>query len=120
VFDVRKAGSSCSQLGPRRGSRLHRQQLRQNLPCYWLVGCRCNLALTAEFRKVHQFTVFTVDTPVQHHPPFTWRTRSPISITGFYHRKGSRTCFAPVWAYIYLNCRPEALFSLSISPASVI
>jgi methionine aminotransferase len=47
---------------------LHRLQLRQDLPRDRLEGrLRGGAgALTAEFRKVHQFNVFTVNTPMQH------------------------------------------------------
>jgi aspartate/methionine/tyrosine aminotransferase len=50
------------------GARLHRLELRQDLPRDRLeVGyVAAPRRWTAEFRKVHQFNVFTVNTPVQH------------------------------------------------------
>jgi aspartate/methionine/tyrosine aminotransferase len=45
----------------------------------WKVGTvAAPAALTAEFRKVHQFNVFTVNTPMQAAWPPTCRTRRPI------------------------------------------
>jgi methionine aminotransferase len=54
-------------------------QLRQDLPRDRLEGrhVAAPAALTAEFRKVHQFNVFTVNTPMQHGWPATWPTRRP-------------------------------------------
>jgi len=55
----------------------------------WKVGyCAAPAPLTAEFRKVHQFNVFTVNTPVQHGmaaymaDPAPWR-----QLPAFYQRK---------------------------------
>ena len=55
----------------------------------WKVGyCAAPAPLTAEFRKVHQFNVFTVNTPVQHglaaymKDPAPWR-----GLSAFYQRK---------------------------------
>jgi len=55
----------------------------------WKVGyCAAPAPLTAEFRKVHQFNVFTVNTPVQHGmaaymaDPAPWR-----GLSAFYQRK---------------------------------
>ncbi|HLS55608.1 MAG TPA: pyridoxal phosphate-dependent aminotransferase [Zeimonas sp.] len=55
----------------------------------WKVGyCTAPAPLTAEFRKVHQFNVFTVNTPVQHGmaaymaDPAPWR-----GLPAFYQRK---------------------------------
>jgi len=73
----------------------------------WKVGyCLAPAKLTAEFRRVHQFTVFAVVTPIQHaladflqsNPEF------PLALSAFYQRKrdhfcellkGSRFRFAP-------------------------
>ena len=43
-------------------------------------------SLTAEFRKVHQFNVFTVNTPVQHgHGRATWQDPTPyLQLPAFY------------------------------------
>jgi aspartate/methionine/tyrosine aminotransferase len=42
----------------------------------WKVGyAAAPAAVTAEFRKVHQFNVFTVNTPMQHGWPRTWPIR---------------------------------------------
>lgn len=55
----------------------------------WKVGTVCApAALTAEFRKVHQFNVFTVNTPVQH--ALARYLADPAPYTGlaaFYQRK---------------------------------
>ncbi|WP_028310306.1 pyridoxal phosphate-dependent aminotransferase [Derxia gummosa] len=58
----------------------------------WKVGyCAAPPALTAEFRKVHQFNVFTVNTPMQAgladylRDPAPWR-----DLAGFYQRKRDR------------------------------
>ena len=46
----------------------------------WKVGyAAAPAALMAEFRKVHQFNVFTVNTPMQHGLAATWPTRRPTS-----------------------------------------
>ena len=61
----------------------------------WKVGyCIAPAALTAEFRRVHQFTTFTVVTPVQHaladylagNPAF------PGQLSGFYQQKRDLFC----------------------------
>ena len=61
----------------------------------WKVGyCIAPAALTAEFRRVHQFTTFTVITPVQHaladyldsHPGF------PAELAAFYQQKRDLFC----------------------------
>ena len=45
-------------------------------------------ALTAEFRKVHQFNVFTVNTPVQHGLAAYMADASPyLGLPAFYQRK---------------------------------
>jgi methionine aminotransferase len=53
-------------------------ELRQDLPRHRLEGghVAAPAALTAEFRKVHQFNVFTVNTPMQHAWRATWPTRA--------------------------------------------
>ncbi|WP_085315071.1 pyridoxal phosphate-dependent aminotransferase [Derxia lacustris] len=58
----------------------------------WKVGyCAAPAALTAEFRKVHQFNVFTVNTPMQHglasylDDPTPWR-----ELPAFYQSKRDR------------------------------
>ena len=45
-------------------------------------------ALTAEFRKVHQFNVFTVNTPVQHGLAAYMADAAPyLDLPAFYQRK---------------------------------
>ena len=55
----------------------------------WKVGTvAAPAALTAEFRKVHQFNVFTVNTPVQHGLARYLADPSPYTgLPGFYQRK---------------------------------
>ena len=55
----------------------------------WKVAyCAAPPSLTAEFRKVHQFNVFTVDTPVQHGlARFMERTEPYMGLPAFYARK---------------------------------
>jgi methionine aminotransferase len=64
----------------------------------WKVGyVAAPAALTAEFRKVHQYNVFTVNTPMQHglagymarSETRTWSCRPSTS--------ASATCSAPAW-----------------------
>ncbi len=55
----------------------------------WKVGyVAAPAALTAEFRKVHQFTVFTVNTPVQHGlAAYMADARPYLELPAFYQRK---------------------------------
>lgn len=55
----------------------------------WKVGyVAAPRALTAEFRKVHQFNVFTVNTPVQHALAAYMQTPAPyLGLPAFYQRK---------------------------------
>jgi len=55
----------------------------------WKVGTvAAPAALTAEFRKVHQFNVFTVNTPVQHALARYMADPAPyVELAGFYQRK---------------------------------
>ncbi len=55
----------------------------------WKVGyVAAPAALSAEFRKVHQFNVFTVNTPVQHALAQYMRDPSPyLGLAAFYQRK---------------------------------
>jgi methionine aminotransferase len=55
----------------------------------WKVGTVCAPApLTAEFRKVHQFNVFTVNTPVQHGLARYMADPAPyLGLPAFYQRK---------------------------------
>lgn len=55
----------------------------------WKVGyVAAPKALTAEFRKVHQFNVFTVNTPVQHALAAYMRDPAPyLGLPAFYQRK---------------------------------
>jgi methionine aminotransferase len=55
----------------------------------WKVGTVCApAALTAEFRKVHQFNVFTVNTPVQHGlAAYLADPRPYLDLPAFYQRK---------------------------------
>jgi methionine aminotransferase len=74
------------------------QQLRQDLPRHRLEGGHRGGAgaLTAEFRKVHQFNVFTVNTPMQHGLAATWPTRRP-TWTCRPSTSASATSSAPAW-----------------------
>ena len=58
----------------------------------WKVGTVCAPApLTAEFRKVHQFNVFTVNTPMQHALAAYLADPAPyLGLAGFYQRKRDR------------------------------
>jgi methionine aminotransferase len=71
----------------------------------WKVGyCCAPAALTAEFRKVHQFNVFTVNTPVQWAlARFLGDRRHYLELPAFYQRRRdrfvqglARTRFAPL------------------------
>jgi len=55
----------------------------------WKVGTVCAPApLTAEFRKVHQFNVFTVNTPMQHALAAYLADPAPyLELAAFYQRK---------------------------------
>jgi methionine aminotransferase len=55
----------------------------------WKVAyCAAPAALTAEFRKVHQFNVFTVNTPVQHGLATYMQDPAPyLELAAFYQRK---------------------------------
>jgi methionine aminotransferase len=55
----------------------------------WKVGyVAAPAALTAEFRKVHQFNVFTVNTPVQHGLAHYMANPAPyLELSAFYQRK---------------------------------
>ena len=55
----------------------------------WKVAyCAAPAALTVEFRKVHQFNVFTVNTPVQHALARYMQDPSPyLQLPAFYQRK---------------------------------
>ena len=58
----------------------------------WKVGyVAAPASLTAEFRKVHQFNVFTVNTPVQHGLAAYMADRGPyLELPAFYQRKRDR------------------------------
>jgi methionine aminotransferase len=58
----------------------------------WKVGyVAAPAALTAEFRKVHQFNVFTVNTPVQHALAAYMADPAPyLELAAFYQRKRDR------------------------------
>jgi methionine aminotransferase len=58
----------------------------------WKVGyVAAPRALTAEFRKVHQFNVFTVNTPVQHALATYMQDPAPyLGLPAFYQRKRDR------------------------------
>ncbi len=55
----------------------------------WKVAyCAAPAAMTAEFRKVHQFNVFTVNTPVQHGLARYMDDPAPyLGLAAFYQRK---------------------------------
>jgi len=87
----------------------------------WKVGTvAAPAALTAEFRKVHQFNVFTVNTPVQHALASYLADPAPyLSLPAFYQRERdlfrSWSCKTPV-----SSCCPAraATSSASTSPRS--
>jgi methionine aminotransferase len=58
----------------------------------WKIGTVCAPAtLTAEFRKVHQFNVFTVNTPMQHGlARFMADSSHHLQLADFYQRKRDR------------------------------
>ena len=66
-------------------------ELRQDLSRHRLEGRlrrRRRRALTAEFRKVHQFNVFTVNTPMQHGLARYMADPAPyLELPAFYQRK---------------------------------
>ena len=63
----------------------------------WKVGTvAAPAALTGEFRKVHQFNVFTVNTPCSMAWPPTWKTPTPyLQLPAFYQAK--RDLFRQAW-----------------------
>lgn len=62
-------------------------------------------ALTAEFRKVHQFNVFTVNTPVQHALAAYLADPQPyLGLAGFYQAKRDR--FREGWRARGFGCWP--------------
>lgn len=61
----------------------------------WKVGyCIAPAALTAEFRRVHQFTTFTVVTPIQHALAdyLTSNPQFPAELAAFYQQKRDQFC----------------------------
>jgi len=58
----------------------------------WKIGyCCAPAALTAEFRKVHQFNVFTVNTPMQHAlAAILEEPRHYLELASFYQRRRDR------------------------------
>jgi methionine transaminase len=73
----------------------------------WKVGTvAAPAALTAEFRKVHQFNVFTVNTPMQHALAAYLADPAPyLSLSEFYQRK--RDLFASGLAATRLRALPS-------------
>ena len=85
----------------------------------WKVGyVAAPAALTAEFRKVHQFNVFTVNTPVQHGLAAYMADPAPyLDLPAFYQRKRDlfleglrRTRLAQCVEYAAVSDLPEAEF----------
>ena len=74
----------------------------------WKVGyVAAPAALSAEFRKVHQFNVFTVNTPMQHAlASFMSRTEPYLELPAFYQRK--RDLFAAGLAKTRFRLLPSA------------
>jgi methionine aminotransferase len=74
----------------------------------WKVGyVAAPAALTAEFRKVHQFNVFTVNTPMQHALAHYMADARPyLDLPAFYQRK--RDLFAAGLAKTRLKLLPSA------------
>jgi methionine aminotransferase len=58
----------------------------------WKVGyCLAPRALTAELRKIHQYIVFSVNTPIQHaYADFMGDARRYLELPAFYQRKRDR------------------------------
>ena len=71
----------------------------------WKVGYVGRPALTAEFRKVHQFNVFTVNTPMQHGLAAFMADASPTSACRR-STSASATCSAPAWLAPARACCP--------------
>ena len=79
----------------------------------WKVGyVAAPASLTAEFRKVHQFNVFTVNTPVQYGLAATCPTRMPTWICRLF-TSASVICFALVWLKPASNCCPAKALTFS-------
>ena len=89
----------------------------------WKVGyVAAPAALTAEFRKVHQYNVFTVNTPMQHGIAAYMRDPAPyLDLPGFYQRKrdlfreglaGSRFTLLPADGTYFQCVRYEAISDL--------
>jgi methionine aminotransferase len=74
----------------------------------WKVGTvAAPAALTAEFRKVHQFNVFTVNTPMQHALASYMADPAPyLELPAFYQRK--RDLFAAGLARTRFKLLPSA------------
>ena len=74
----------------------------------WKVGyVAAPASLTAEFRKVHQFNVFTVNTPMQHALASYMADPAPyLELPAFYQRK--RDLFAAGLAKTRLKLLPSA------------
>jgi methionine aminotransferase len=74
----------------------------------WKVGyVAASASLTAEFRKVHQFNVFTVNTPMQHALANYMADPAPyLELPAFYQRK--RDLFAAGLAKTRLKLLPSA------------
>jgi methionine aminotransferase len=74
--------------------------------------------MTAEFRKVHQFNVFTVNTPMQHGLASYMADPAPyLDLPAFYQRK--RDLFRAGWPARASGCCPAraAISSAWTSPA---
>jgi methionine aminotransferase len=101
VFDGQGRSTRARRASRPGGARLHREQLRQDLPRDRLEGRLRGRAgsLTAEFRKVHQFNVFTVNTPVQH--GLAAYMADPQALPGACRRStsASATCSATAWPH---------------------
>ena len=72
----------------------------------WKVGTVCAPAvMTAEFRKVHQFNVFTVNTPMQYGLAAYMADPAPyLQLPAFY--PPNATCSAPAWPRPVSECCP--------------
>ena len=89
VFDGRPHRSACSRPGLAERSFVISSFGKTYHVTGWKVAyCVAPAPLTAEFRKVHQFNVFTVNTPVQHGLAAYMADPTPyLSLAGFYQRK---------------------------------
>ena len=81
----------------------------------WKVGyCIAPPALTQEFRKVHQFTTFTVVTPIQHALADFMNSRPTFheELAGFYEQKRDLFCSLLARSRFRIRPAPSTFFQL--------